>query len=262
MYFLAKFGTEKKPWQPETWQDSTLFSPPENRAAFSTFCVATISLQGGPGTEPEPETGTVATVFPGTERGTGTAGTVFQEPKPEPKPSFPVKLYWNTESLFLQRNRRNRKPEPLEPFHPQTVTEPNRTGATLSLLNCTENLEKMAQKSTGENSPQKKDQCPEIADCCALSWSNVSWKWIPLGIPRCNYNPKVFHRNFYNFEEFIRLGIKKCNCNCNVQNYPMAGNQYINNSPDMFLLYSRGCEYLRDMYSHWNEFSQEFGWYA
>ena len=25
-----------------------------------------------------------ATVFPGTERGTGTAGTVFQEPKPEP----------------------------------------------------------------------------------------------------------------------------------------------------------------------------------
>ena len=38
----------------------------------------------------EPETGssgTVETVFPGTERGTGTAGTVFQEPKPEPEPS-------------------------------------------------------------------------------------------------------------------------------------------------------------------------------
>ena len=49
--------------------------------------------QGGPGTEPEPETGTVGTVFPGTERGTGTAGTVFQEPKPEPEPSFPAKLY-------------------------------------------------------------------------------------------------------------------------------------------------------------------------
>ena len=42
------------------------------------------SFQGGPGTEPEPETGTVGTVFAGTERGTGTAGTVFQEPKPEP----------------------------------------------------------------------------------------------------------------------------------------------------------------------------------
>ena len=40
--------------------------------------------QGGPGAEPEPETGTVGTVFPGTERGTRTAGTVFQEPKPEP----------------------------------------------------------------------------------------------------------------------------------------------------------------------------------
>ena len=27
---------------------------------------------------------------------------------------------------ILHRNRRNRKPEPLEPFHLQTVTEPNR----------------------------------------------------------------------------------------------------------------------------------------
>ena len=87
--------------------------------------------QGGSGTEPEPETGTVGTVFPETESGTGTAGTVFQEPKPEPEPSFPVKLHWNTEKPLLQRNRQNRKPEPLEPFHPQTVTEPNRTGASL-----------------------------------------------------------------------------------------------------------------------------------
>ena len=43
--------------------------------------------EGGPGTEPEPETGTVETVFAGTERRTRTAGTVFQEPKPEPEPS-------------------------------------------------------------------------------------------------------------------------------------------------------------------------------
>ena len=28
------FGTEKKPWQPETWQDSALFPPPGNRAVF------------------------------------------------------------------------------------------------------------------------------------------------------------------------------------------------------------------------------------
>ena len=81
--------------------------------------------------KPEPETGTVGTIFPETESGTGTAGTVFQEPKPEPEPFFPVKLYRNTEKPFLQRNRRNRKPEPLEPFHLQTVTEPNRTGASL-----------------------------------------------------------------------------------------------------------------------------------
>ena len=51
----------------------------------------TVSKTGGPGTEPDPETGSVGTVFPETESGTGTAGTVFQEPEPEP--SLPVKLY-------------------------------------------------------------------------------------------------------------------------------------------------------------------------
>ena len=64
----------------------------------------------------------------------------FPKPKEEPEPPepfsknrnrnrnrpFSVKLYWNAEKPFLQRNRRNRKPEPVEPFHPQTVTEPNR----------------------------------------------------------------------------------------------------------------------------------------
>ena len=66
--------------------------------------------------------------FPETESGARTAGTVFQGPKPEPELSFSVNLYWNTEKPFLHRNHRNRKPEPLEPFHPQTATEPNRTG--------------------------------------------------------------------------------------------------------------------------------------
>ena len=55
-----------------------------------SFHTPFVSIQGGSGTEPEPETGTVGTVFPETESGTGTAGTVFQEPEPEP--SFPVKL--------------------------------------------------------------------------------------------------------------------------------------------------------------------------
>ena len=43
-----------------------------------------VLLQGGSGTEPEPETRTVGTAFPETESGTGTGRTVFQESKPEP----------------------------------------------------------------------------------------------------------------------------------------------------------------------------------
>ena len=74
----------------------------------------------------------------------------FPEPKaelepPEPfsrnrklelEPSFPVKnvLKYRKRKTFLQRNRWNRKPEPIEPFHPPTVTEPNRTGAILGLV--------------------------------------------------------------------------------------------------------------------------------
>ena len=42
-------------------------------------------------------------------------------------------------------------------------------------------------------------------------------KLIPLGIPRCNSNQRVFHKNCYIFRESIRLGIKKCNCNCNLK---------------------------------------------
>ena len=37
-------------------------------------------MQGGSGTEPEPEIGTVGTVFPETESGTGSAGTVPRGP--------------------------------------------------------------------------------------------------------------------------------------------------------------------------------------
>ena len=77
--------------------------------------------QSGTGTEPEPETGTVGTVFPETEIGTGTVGTVFQEPKLEPEPSFPVKLYWNTQKPFFTE-------EPPEPKTgtARTVPPPNR----------------------------------------------------------------------------------------------------------------------------------------
>ena len=52
-----------------------------------------------------------------TERATGTAGTVFQEPKPEPEPYLSVETLRGTEKPCPQRNRQNRKPEALEPFH-------------------------------------------------------------------------------------------------------------------------------------------------
>ena len=85
--------------------------------------------QGCPGTEPEPETGTVGTVFPGTERGTGTARTVFQEPKPEPEPSSLLNCIETHKNSPPWRNRRDRKPEPLEltvPSPNRNRTEPNR----------------------------------------------------------------------------------------------------------------------------------------
>ena len=65
----------------------------------------------------------------------------FPKPKAEPEPPEPfsrnrnrnrpfllncAEIQKKKKKTFLQRNRRNRKPEPLEPFHLQTVTEPNR----------------------------------------------------------------------------------------------------------------------------------------
>ena len=66
----------------------------------------------------EPEAGTVWTVSQETEKGTGTVGTVFRAVLKQKSP-------------FLEQSHRNRKPEPLELSHARTVTEPNRTGATL-----------------------------------------------------------------------------------------------------------------------------------
>ena len=68
-------------------------------------------------------------VFPETESGTGT---VFQElSKTGTEPGTGTVLSCETvlkhrETHFAEEPKRNRKPEPLEPFHPQTVTEPNR----------------------------------------------------------------------------------------------------------------------------------------
>ena len=58
------------------------------------FDVFEVSLAFFKSTEEKKDKG-----FPETESRTGTAGTVFQEPKLEP--SFPARLYWNTENPFF-----------------------------------------------------------------------------------------------------------------------------------------------------------------
>ena len=81
------------------------------------------------GTEPEPETGTVGTVgtvFPETESGNRTRRTVFRNR------NRPFLLNWTeTQKTLFAEEPSEPKPEPREPFHLQTVTEPNRTGASL-----------------------------------------------------------------------------------------------------------------------------------
>ena len=60
----------------------------------------------------EPETGTVGTFFPRAKSGTGTAGTSFQEPKPEPEPCLSVKTQLKYRETLSQE----------EPSEPQTGT--------------------------------------------------------------------------------------------------------------------------------------------
>ena len=81
---LKKHASQKLASAKVSHLPSLLGRPPD---CSSNLCPPK-TFQGGPGTEPEPETGTVGTVFAGTERGTGTAGTVLQEPKPEPPEPF------------------------------------------------------------------------------------------------------------------------------------------------------------------------------
>ena len=77
-------------------------------------------LQHGPGTETEPETGTV--------------GTVFLKPEEEPEPSEPYfrNRNRNRPCLLKQSTKTETEPktQPLEPSHAGTVTKPNRTVAT------------------------------------------------------------------------------------------------------------------------------------
>ena len=66
--------------------------------------------------------------------------------------------------------------------------------------------------------------CPHRNDYNWNSWkiknvvvSAICATLIPLGIPRCNCNQRIFPRDWYISRESIRLGIKTCNCNCNLQ---------------------------------------------
>ena len=72
-----------------------------------TGCI-TLLIPGWPRNRTGTGTGTVGTVFVGTERGTGTS----------------VKTLLRYRETLSRRNRQNRKPEPLESFHARTVTEP------------------------------------------------------------------------------------------------------------------------------------------
>ena len=61
----------------------------------------------------EPETGTVRTVFPGTDGGTRAVGIVLQEPKLEPRPSVRTVMRGNggnTVSRALFRRRELTEP--------------------------------------------------------------------------------------------------------------------------------------------------------
>ena len=93
---------------------------PERWHAINTNRLDYFSPQGGPGTKPEPETGTVGTVFAGTERGTGTTGTVFQNRNRNRNRPLCETVLKHTKTLSLK--------EPPEPKTgtARTVPSPNR----------------------------------------------------------------------------------------------------------------------------------------
>ena len=76
----------------------------------------------------EPETGTVGTMFPESRRNLFSRNRNWNRNRP-----FLLTVLKHRNPL-LQRNSRDRKPEPFEPFHSQTVTELNRTRASLITL--------------------------------------------------------------------------------------------------------------------------------
>ena len=97
------------------------------------------SLQEGPGTEPEPETGTARTEFPGTENRNRTAGTVFC--RAFPRGTFRTeKGNWNCST-----------PKP----------SPNRTGAALSILEL-EQAKLLVDEALGRKKACKHEYCGPV----------------------------------------------------------------------------------------------------
>ena len=67
-----------------------------------------LGIRDGAGTEPEPGTGTVGTVFPGAEIRTGTVGKVFRNRNRNR--AIPLNCAEMHRKPLFQRNHRNRKP--------------------------------------------------------------------------------------------------------------------------------------------------------
>ena len=88
-------------------------------AAFRRF--GRLGFQGGSGTEPEPETGTVGTVFPETESGTGTRRNRFPGTETGTGTVLSCQTVLKHRQTFLEE-------EPLEPKTgtARTVPFPNR----------------------------------------------------------------------------------------------------------------------------------------
>ena len=94
------------------------------------------TMQDGPRSEPEPETGTVGTVFPETKEEPEPSELFFRNGNCNRNRPFLLKLYWNR-----KKNLSREEPSEAKTGIPRTIpcmnrnrTEPNWTGATLSQI--------------------------------------------------------------------------------------------------------------------------------
>ena len=142
-------------WQELLLEISVFF--PHFWGVVGRCCHSTL-VQGGAGVKLELETGTVRAVFPGTKTGTGSFGTIVQEPKPKPEPRFPLNTAQRHIGTSFPRGIVGTEPEPLEPLHARTVTEPNRGHAALGdriARSCCQSVPALTVKTRGERQDRK-----------------------------------------------------------------------------------------------------------